>query len=276
MSPPACIFTPPYTGPQPPGLTKASDLAFWTAFIKSDNGIPNPAGADEFLFYSGVDGLRDCLGSIRKYISQYYFRTVAPWTRIFNLFKALTAGSDDPVATVRSLFNSYLADRRDGDTVSLHIKCMSWSLARRAAIHGGTVHLALWKGAPLLVKNSFWGEYGAGIITGPDSKVERIVRYDVERVPNQNGEENSGAVAIDPGVVVWERKKHKMLGIPFEHQDWIWGRRGTTIQRKSFGARRRWQTARALAEWSKEAGRRLPFKAFSSASGRWASPRRNR
>jgi hypothetical protein len=56
----------------------------------------------------------------------------------------------------------------------------------------------------------------------PPHKVERIVWYDVERVPNHNGEENSGVVATDPGVVVWERKKHKMLGIPFEHQDWIW------------------------------------------------------
>jgi len=100
---------------------------------------------------------------------------------------------------------------------------MSRSLARRAAIHGGIVDLALWKRALLLVKNSFWGEYEAGIITGLDSKVERIVRYDVEGVPNHNSEQNSGAVAIDPGVVVWERKKHKMPGIPFEHQDWIWG-----------------------------------------------------
>jgi hypothetical protein len=53
----SCILTPPYTGPPLRGLTKASDIAFWTAFIKigSDNAISNPADADEFLFYSGID-----------------------------------------------------------------------------------------------------------------------------------------------------------------------------------------------------------------------------
>lgn len=79
------------------------------------------------------------------------------------------------------------------------------------------------EGDPLPVKDSFWGEYEAGIITGPDSKVERIVRYDVERLPNHNGEQNSRAIAIDPGVVVWERTKHKILGIPFENQNWVLG-----------------------------------------------------
>lgn len=139
---------------------------------------------------------------------------------------------------MRWLFDSYLANGKHGDThaLNLHIKCLSWSLARRAAIHGGTVHLALWKGAPLLVKDSFWGEYEAGIITGSDSKVKRIVRYDVERLPNHSGEQNSLAIAIDPGVVVWERTKHKMLGIPFDNQDWVMGHQGTTVHGKSHGA----------------------------------------
>lgn len=226
MPPSPSIVTPPYTGPPPPGLTKASDIDFWRAFIRCDNAIPNPVGHDEFLFYSGGDRLGENVVSIRQYIWEYYCRTVAPWTRVYDFSKPLPPFSDDPLSTVRSLFDSSLAKRKHSDTWALHIKCLSWSLARRAAIHGGTVHLGLWKGAPLLVKDSFWGEYEAGIITGPDSKVERIVRYDVERLPNHNGEKNSLAIAIDPGVVVWERTKHKMLGIPFENQDWVLGPSG--------------------------------------------------
>jgi hypothetical protein len=69
-----------------------------------------------------IPSLCDYLGGIRNYISPYYFRTAAPWTRVFNLCKALPAGSDDPVATVRSLFDLYLANCRGADIVSLYIK----------------------------------------------------------------------------------------------------------------------------------------------------------
>lgn len=261
MKPSRCIFTPPYTGPAPHGLTEASDIQFWSNFIRSDNAIPNPVGYDEFLFYSGDDGLGENVISIREYISQYYSRTVASWARVFYLSKPARRGSHDPLASVRWLFDSYLANGKHGDThaLNLHIKCLSWSLARRAAIHGGTVHLALWKGAPLLVKDSFWGEYEAGIITGSDSKVERIVRYDVERLPNHSGEQNSPAIAIDPGVVVWERTKHKMLGIPFDNWDWVHGPSG------DYGT---WEVT-----WRAEAGRLSPFQVYSSVLGGWESPR---
>lgn len=83
MKPSRCIVTPPYTGPTPHGLTEASDIKFWSNFIRSDNAIPNPVGYDEFLFYSGDDGLGENVISIREYISQYSSRTVASWARVF-------------------------------------------------------------------------------------------------------------------------------------------------------------------------------------------------
>lgn len=267
-----CIVTPPYTGPPPPGLTKTSDIDFWRAFIRSDNAIPNPVGVEDFLFYSGDDGLAENVTSLRECISQYYFRTVASWTRVYYLSKPLPPGSNDPLATVRSLFDSYLSDRKHGGTLNLHIMCLSWSLARPAAIRGGTVHLALWK------ETRFSSKTRSVVSTRQASSPAQIARSSVlcgttlkgcritvaSRTYGRSQSTRESLCRSERSTRSSEsllRTKIRFLG----HQ-------GTTIPRTSLGAPSCWMTVRVPEERSREGGRLAPFKVCLSDFGGCASP----
>ncbi|KAK4451266.1 hypothetical protein QBC34DRAFT_436809 [Podospora aff. communis PSN243] len=198
--------TPPYTGPPPPSLTKPADLSFWTSVLAIDNATPNPPSMDAYLFYSGGTPLAMHLGALTAYIHQAFHRRTAPWPEVYPI-------SSKKASPLRDLVDS----TRDRCTPGLYIRCLSWAMARRAAERGGTVHVALWRGGPLCVKGSFWGDE-AGILTGEGSKVSRIVRWDVEDESKPGSDE--AEVVIWPGVVVWERGVNGVLGTPFGEQDW--------------------------------------------------------
>ncbi|KAK1831419.1 hypothetical protein QBC39DRAFT_351269 [Podospora conica] len=253
------LITPPYSGPPPPGL-KEEDVDFWNAFVLLDNQIGNPADTGGFLFYSGDNNIDEHVEKMQDYIKIHNGVQVTPWQDVFGLDLYWPEGSSDPRAIWKELiaFRNNEVDISPEETTPLHFKCMAWSIARRAAKHGYTVHLMLWKGDPLLSWDSCWAQYEAGIVTGRGSKVRQIVRWDVESIPGDefarrktlelnefhpgtpspsrpekvwnaprrttrnSSQPDAPYIRLRPGVVVWERK-HDVLGVPFEKQDWVRG-----------------------------------------------------
>jgi hypothetical protein len=66
---------------------------------------------------------------------------------------------------------------------------------------------------PLMKDRSYWGAIEAGIITGPESKVNKIWRYNNDQVlPGQ---------PLPPKILAWDRAIHLPFGKKLEETDWM-------------------------------------------------------
>lgn len=171
----------------------------WSGAI--DNAIKNPPDLDDFLFYSGGSAVERKMDAVQAHIGMFFGRTAYSWNQLYTTDEEPDHNSDDPRVRLKSLImDRFLAEEREeksenptpGWVYTLQSKFFSWAMARRAALRGGAVHIAVWKDAPLVNENSFWGMFEVGILTGPDSKVDCILRHNLEPVVG-------GLVAIEGG-----------------------------------------------------------------------------
>lgn len=90
---------------------------------------------------------------------------------------------------------------------------LSFAQARRAANSKSELHMLFsTKGEPLMREKSYFGAVEAGIITGPDSKVDKIWRYNADEV--KDGE------PLPPKILAWDRSMHAPFGKKIDELDW--------------------------------------------------------
>ena len=109
---------------------------------------------------------------------------------------------------------SWVQYQRDHpDKIHIGSFAVSWAQARQAANSKTELHMLFGsKDEPLMKEKSFWGAVEAGIITGPDSKVNKIWRYNFEDV--KEGQ------PLPPKVLAWDRSLHAPFGKKIDEIDW--------------------------------------------------------
>jgi hypothetical protein len=90
---------------------------------------------------------------------------------------------------------------------------VSFAQARRAAQSKEELHMLFNDvNEPLMRDRSFWGAVEAGIITGPDSKVNKIWRY--------NADEIKEGQPLPAPILAWDRSLHEPFGKKIDELDW--------------------------------------------------------
>lgn len=90
---------------------------------------------------------------------------------------------------------------------------VSWAQARRAAQSKPELHMLYGsRDEPLMREKSYFGAVEAGIITGPDSKVNKIWRYNLEDVVRDE--------RLPAPTLAWDRSLHEPFGKSISDLDW--------------------------------------------------------
>jgi hypothetical protein len=181
-----------YAGSPPAGMGEGPELEVWNKFVEKDfSAAQNPPADGGYMMYSGQ--------ALRDSSSRQPFK---------DLMEASGNGKlHDWADTYRGTeaFDMW-ADYQKANTKTQHIAsyAMSWGQARRAANDKPDLAILFSsKDEPLMKENTYWGAVEAGIITGPDSKVDRIWRYNADEIGNDP--------PPDP-VLVWDRSVHEPFG----------------------------------------------------------------
>ncbi|KAH3995909.1 hypothetical protein HBI56_105490 [Parastagonospora nodorum] len=197
MSPPA-----KYTGPVPRGMEQDPELSVWNRFLdlEVETGI-NPPKKGGYLMYSGAD------------VSKLHTRTD---------FKA-SAAEDENIGILNDWDDTY--GLRPANTVwndyvqanpekkSVVNFAVSWAQARRASQANPELHMLYGsRDEPLMRDRSYFGAVEAGIITGPDSKVNKIWRYNREDVVKGQ--------SLPVPTLAWDRSLHAPFGKSISDLDW--------------------------------------------------------
>ncbi|KAH9873239.1 hypothetical protein J1614_005637 [Plenodomus biglobosus] len=179
---------PRYEGPPPNGMASGPEREVWDRWLDEDlaTGRVVPEGGS-YLMYSGTS------------LSKAHTR---------NAFKAKMVAegkgqqqdwSDTYFSTdaQRSL-GQYEAQFPEKKSVVSYIQ--SWGQARRAAHNKEELDILLERqDSPIMTENTYWGAVEAGVITGPDSKVNKIYAYSAEDL----GAERR---------LIWDRDVHQPFG----------------------------------------------------------------
>lgn len=90
---------------------------------------------------------------------------------------------------------------------------LSFAQARRAADSKDELHMLFSdKNEPLMRDRSYFGAVEAGVITGPDSKVKRIWRYNADEVKKDE--------PLPKPILAWDRDLHAPFGKKIDEIDW--------------------------------------------------------
>lgn len=110
---------------------------------------------------------------------------------------------------------SMWADYQKANPTKIHVPnfALSFAQARRAADSKPELHMLFsTKTEPLMRDKSYWGAVEAGVITGPDSKVNKIWRY--------NADEVKAGEPLPPPILAWDRSLHAPFGKKIDEIDW--------------------------------------------------------
>jgi hypothetical protein len=86
----------------------------------------------------------------------------------------------------------------------------SYGVARLAAATGGKARILMPKGADNAPKETFWAEFEAYTLTGPDSKVQELWRYDSDSFTVQNGVK----IFTNPPTLIWKQGQAPLGTLP--------------------------------------------------------------
>ncbi|OWY45159.1 hypothetical protein AALT_g4024 [Alternaria alternata] len=198
------LMPPPakYTGPAPNGMDQEPELSEWNRFLDievKEGQLPPASGG--YLMYSGqgISGL-----PLRKDFKD-------------------SAAEDSKIGYLNDWHDTYhgtpafsmWADYQKANPTKIHVPnfALSFAQARRAADSKPELHMLFsTKTEPLMRDKSYWGAVEAGVITGPDSKVNKIWRY--------NADEVKAGEPLPPPILAWDRSLHAPFGKKIDEIDW--------------------------------------------------------
>ncbi|KAF1973811.1 hypothetical protein BU23DRAFT_639006 [Bimuria novae-zelandiae CBS 107.79] len=147
MPPPA-----KYAGPVPNGMGQEPELSEWNKFLDREiEYVRNPPGTGGYLMYSGEN-------------------IAAEDPKISYLHDWADTYQDTPAIAMWERYQQTNLDKKHVASYAL-----SFAQARRAAQSKPELHMFFSTvKEPLMKDKSYWGAVEAGIITGPDSNVNKI------------------------------------------------------------------------------------------------------
>lgn len=189
---------PPYRGPAPNGMATPGLVDTWIDFVKLDKTSKMPPKDGAYLMYSGLN-LKDpeTRKPFKAKMKEAGKGDVYDWEDTYRDTDALQVfGRNNWIDYVKN------------NPTHAHIPsfAMSWGQARHASTDKERPKLYMLyetKNDPIMTDNTYWGAVEAGIITGPNSKVQEIRRFNADELdkdPNMEGE------------LMWSRDLHEPFG----------------------------------------------------------------